>query len=56
MIPITEDLKKSVRSVHSVYKAHLEKEKEMAERKKEGGSKKEERYVRKGSKGKRKID
>ena len=51
MIPITEDLKKSVRSAHS---ACLEEEKEMAERKK--GSKKGERNVRKGSKGKRKID
>ena len=40
MIPITEDLKKLVRSAHSAYKAHLEEEKEMAERKKERGSKK----------------
>ena len=30
MIPVTEDLKKSIRSAHSAYKACLEEEKEMA--------------------------
>ena len=42
MIPITEDLKKSVRSVHSAYKAHLEEERIMAERKKEEARKEKE--------------
>ena len=42
MMPITEDLKKSVRSAHSAYKACLEEEKEMAERKKEVARKEKE--------------
>ena len=42
MIPITEDLKKSIRSAHSAYKAHLEEEMEIAERKKEEARKEKE--------------
>ena len=33
MIPVTEELKRSVRQAHSAYRDHLEKEKEEKERK-----------------------
>ena len=42
MIPVTEELKRSVRQAHSVYRDHLEKEKEEKERKREEARKKKE--------------
>ena len=41
MIPVTEELKRSVRQAHSAYRDHLEKEKEEKERKREEARKKE---------------
>ena len=42
MIPVTEELKRSVRQAHSAYRDHLEKEKEEKERKREEARKKKE--------------
>ena len=42
MIPVTEELKRSVRQAHSAYRDHLEKEKEEKGRKREEGRKKKE--------------
>ena len=41
MIPMTQDLKKSVRSAHLAYKAHLERGKEVQEKKEKSRVEKE---------------
>ena len=41
MIPVTEELKRSVRQAHSAYRDHLEKEKEEERKRKEARKKKE---------------